>query len=743
MFCPSCGNKIDPTKKFCEHCGSPIDASAAEPEQAASYEQFPAPDADQNFSQQPANNMQIPFSAPQPPQPENNPVPGSFPANNAPQPVNKSYSGTMPITNGSRPDSFYDLSYPAKTKKSSAKTFLIIAIVALLVAVIGVTAFFLIRKKIDRDYIINNPTKSTLSSYEKFVEENESGSPFYSFFKNARKSGTVTVTASGNVNMNGQTKDVKASACYGYDVNNYNYYFKLDAADMLVGLSGSDETGGLLEADFNKENLYFNFDLFGSKGKFYIDNKNFREDINNSIFSPDKDNILGLPDKKSFDKFIDSYEKAIEELGKVKDSGIEDGQLKKSYDNMIKIIEEKGSVKVDDGNAELTKGSEKTTVSADVITYTYDKKGFKALVTGIRDELKNIINSSGAETKDSDSMDESFKQFLDSFENNSGDNFKLTVTVYLDKNTHSALKTTIDMTGVNKDSDNSLKADMQFFKAPDNLITVDATVKSNGTENKFNLKLKKTDDKTTIKYDLDANSSANSKDSSIHASLEYNRSSGDFTVSAGLSDQGAQFSYKGKLEISDTALKLKLPDIYKNDSLQLSLDIDYSNKAPAKPDVSDAKNLLKLSKDEFTNLFSGAENTISALTGRNTPIDYDSYDYGGDNSSLSNVSYISDASSIDTSLKSFYAGVISGTITSKENPKYPEPGSSIAVKKEAAKNLTIGDALEYNGLESLKDTLYRFGADSEGNVFTIYDTENYDKIVFYFDSSTKLGDIYK
>ena len=131
------------------------------------------------------------------------------------------------------------------------------------------------------------------------------------------------------------------------------------------------------------------------------------------------------------------------------------------------------------------------------------------------------------------------------------------------------------------------------------------------------------------------------------------------------------------------------------------------------------------------------------MTGRNTPIDYDSYDYGGDNSSLSNVSYISDASSIDTSLKSFYAGVISGTITSKENPKYPEPGSSIAVKKEAAKNLTIGDALEYNGLESLKDTLYRFGADSEGNVFTIYDTENHDKIVFYFDSSTKLGDIYK
>ena len=65
------------------------------------------------------------------------------------------------------------------------------------------------------------------------------------------------------------------------------------------------------------------------------------------------------------------------------------------------------------------------------------------------------------------------------------------------------------------------------------------------------------------------------------------------------------------------------------------------------------------------------------------------------------------------------------------------------MKKEAAKNLTIGDALEYNGLESLKDTLYRFGADSEGNVFTIYDTENYDKIVFYFDSSTKLGDIYK
>lgn len=763
MFCPSCGNKIDPTKKFCENCGSPVDTSAAEPEQ-----QFSAPDVNQGFPQQTENNMQTPvsdnnqqFSAAQPGQTGDFPAQNSFAqGSNPPQPSQQVYSGTMPITNGARTDSYYDLSYPTKAKKSSAKKFIIIGVVALLIAVIGVTAFFLIRKKLDRDFIVNNPTKSTFSSYEKFIEENESGNPFYNLFKNAKKSGTISVTASGKVTQDDQSKDIKASASYGYDVNNCNYYFKLDAADMLVGVTVSEDpsaAGGLFETDFNKDNAYFNFDLFGTKGKYYIDNKTFRDDINNSIFSPDKDNVLNVTDKESFDKFVDTYEKIVKELGKVKDSGVEDGQMKESYENMIKLLEEKGNVKVEDGSAELTNSSDKKSVSADVITYSYDKKNFKELVTGLKDELKKLIESSDIKTEGTDSMDESAKSFLENFESSAKDNFNLTIKVYLDKNTHSALKTTIDMTGVDDTEGDGLKADFQFIKAPDNLITLNISVTSKGTESKLDLKLRKTDDNTNLKYELDAVSTSNSTESKLHASLEYNRSSGDFTFSAGLSDQGMQITYKGKLEISDNSLKLKLPDIYKNEAVELSLDIDYSTAAPAKPDVSDAKNLLKLSKDEFTTVFGGAGNTLSALTGMATqqtdysPYDYDydtdDYDYDYDDGSQSSFSsgtsnYTSDASSIDNALKSFYAGIMAGAITSADDSKYPPVGSTASARKQAASDLTIGDALEYHGLNNLKNTLYRYGADSKGNVYTIYDSANSDKIVFYFDSSTKLGDIY-
>ena len=173
--------------------------------------------------------------------------------------------------------------------------------------------------------------------------------------------------------------------------------------------------------------------------------------------------------------------------------------------------------------------------------------------------------------------------------------------------------------------------------------------------------------------------------------------------------------------------------------------------------MSDAKNLLKLSKDEFTTVFGGAGNTLSALTGMATqqtdysPYDYDydtdDYDYDYDDGSQSSFSsgtsnYTSDASSIDNALKSFYAGIMAGAITSADDSKYPPVGSTASARKQAASDLTIGDALEYHGLNNLKNTLYRYGADSKGNVYTIYDSANSDKIVFYFDSSTKLGDIY-
>ena len=85
------------------------------------------------------------------------------------------------------------------------------------------------------------------------------------------------------------------------------------------------------------------------------------------------------------------------------------------------------------------------------------------------------------------------------------------------------------------------------------------------------------------------------------------------------------------------------------------------------------------------------------------------------------------AASLSNNCKNYYAEVVAGTV-SAENPgavtadTLPSAGDSISKKKSASLMLTVGGALQYSGLNYLKDTLNSFVADpSTGIIYAISD----------------------
>ncbi len=786
MFCPICGNKIDPEQKFCESCGSPLNQPAAEestapvqndfsqaPAHSPSYGDMPPQQMPENpaFNTQPQNGFMnnqpadmpstqgfTPPAADVHPQPvQNYQMPD--------QPRSVSYSGTMPITN-SAPVGGYTSNYPTPAKKSgSMKKFIIIAVIIILLVAIGIAAFFFIRRKIERDFIVSNPTKSTLSSYQKYFDANEADDPFYTMLKSLADSGTVKATVSGEYGSDSSSVPINAVLNFGYDRKQANFYLKADASETykkLAAMNNSNDAsnGNLIyEYNLNPDFMYVNYDIAGKSGKYYIDNKTFRDDITSSVFSPDKNNLFGFADKEAFNNFVDSYEKMMKELEASTKENNDDSDVQKTLENIVKSLEKNGNVTVEDGTAVLTHSTDNKSVSADVITYTFDKKGLKAVVNDLRENLNEyfgkIIENKDQREQMTKSLNDSFDSLTKSFDE-LNDSAKLVIKIYLDRNDHSVLQNTIELSGATDNAEDKLFVDLQFINSPDRVIALDATVNSNGSTNSVNATLKKTDDGTKITYRLDAKSSADN--SSIFASVEYNRSSKEFKISAGTSDQSEPFSYTGKADFSGNKLTFNLPGIVKNDTINLSLDLEISNEAPAKADISNAKNFLKITADEVKQEFGSFGNALSSLgigSGQNTGNDYpyddddNGYDYNDDENSQfsfsSSSASIADATAIDSCAKSYYAGVIAGTITSSDDPantKLPSRNATTAQRRAAADSCTLHDAMKWNNLESLEEKLTEMAANKEGTIYSIYDSDHTSDVVFIIFPTTTFSELY-
>lgn len=806
MLCPGCGKEINPSQKFCEFCGVPTNSApkqgivSNDTQQQVAQISYDNMDTYNNNNQTVAENS---FSAPQ--NTYQNSIPQNTYQNSVPQnnqfaydpqmqnqyapPANngyqqQTYNGTMPITNGDV-SGLYQNNYSATAETAkkkpffTPKKFIIIAVIALLVAIIGIMAFFFIRRKIERDYIVNNPTKSTLNSYQKYMEENNSDDPLFKILKNADNTGNLKVTADVKVPVDGQEQTMSGNVNLAYDRKQGKYYLRLDAGDLLkmasAGSSQAQESSkGIVEISQSPQNLYFNYDLFGTTGKYIVDNTNFRQAINDSIFSPDKDNVLNIEDKEQFDKFIDVYEKAVTELSNPRVDNDDPTDLEKTYENLIKIAEKNGNVTVEDGTAVVNNGKEDKSIDADIITYSYDYNSFKQMITEFKDEIKAYIGKSIEDADEADnsknSIEESFNSFIESYSNGAGENFTLVVKVYLDRNNHSMVKTTLEMNNYTKDGGKSF-ANFDFLKAPDNMIRFNITAEQNGNKNTADAVLAKTDDGTTVKYTFTMNSNSVSNQVTADASFEYNRSTKQFTLSANSSDAEEPFTYTGSAEITDKKIALTLNDVVKTDEVSISLKIDFSSDPPPAVDTSDAKDFLKISKEEFENLFSGVGSAAAPFSnpgGLEIDDDYDPYetswdDYSqssdddnsyGDYSQSSDDDYsyedsktksMQDAVIVDSALKTFYAGVTAGTINSKTNPEIsslPAPTATVSERKEAAKNATIEDALKYAGLEDMKNEIYMLNVDPDGNIYSFYDESYRDVVGSMIFSSMTLREIY-
>ena len=91
----------------------------------------------------------------------------------------------------------------------------------------------------------------------------------------------------------------------------------------------------------------------------------------------------------------------------------------------------------------------------------------------------------------------------------------------------------------------------------------------------------------------------------------------------------------------------------------------------------------------------------------------------------------SEAATIDYACKTYYTGLVTGTINTtnftpaKSGDVLPAVTTSPMARRALARNCTIGGALEYGGLyENLSTRITDFGFNNEGNIYASNDTKH-------------------
>ena len=108
----------------------------------------------------------------------------------------------------------------------------------------------------------------------------------------------------------------------------------------------------------------------------------------------------------------------------------------------------------------------------------------------------------------------------------------------------------------------------------------------------------------------------------------------------------------------------------------------------------------------------------------------------------------SDAATVDNACKTYYAGIVAGSITSADSAKVtadtlPAATAASSAKKSSAKLATIEGALQYNGTAaSLADKLSDFGYDKDGNIYSDTDAAHSGSTLTECKKDTTMKDLY-
>ncbi len=720
MFCPECGSKCEEGNIICSRCGFSFAKNNSIPSPMDPEKLIPG----QEFSGN---------------------IPGDDPLIKD-QPLSEHPADTMPLYLEHNAPGM-DMSVEKPKKRFPLKPVLIAAI-SLTVVAAGVFGFFMIKKAIEKKFISENPTKSVINGYQTYLESCEGDSDLFKLLKSSKDAGYVKVSVDGKSG----SENVSGDAAFSIDKTNNKYYMAVNSGN-LPGLSdGQKNKDTKAEVYTDLDKLYFNYDLSGTKGCYYIDAANFRKSITDSIFSPEKENVLGMTSDE-FNSTVDAFEKSYKEM---KDTLLKSDKKEEKIDNILKTIE---------NNANVSVGEEKTTVNGKnvntyTVTYTLDQKAIENLAADLKKEYLRYVDENKVTVPDPGGNKKSVGDSLDNIQEDiSSDKYKnisLVIKNYLDQGSKEIVKAEVTL-DAGELLPGSLKLDLEFSKNPHININATLTFSTQGFEIAFTSSFKKEVSGDNISYKMEAGLNMGVFSQKYSASVNYNKSTKAFSAEMKDPYGNAFFSLKGTADIGSEKAKFRFEDLITSDDTKLNLTLELSSK-PVHKSFKESKDFFGITKEEYDKLSKelsekGSElvpklpgQTDEAYSGTEYP-DADAVtDTVSDTDTDVSYATVSEAKSIENACKVYYSGVRAGTINSKNfssDINLPAPDASKSQREAAARKCYVYYALSYCNLSSLSDKVSTLRYDRNGKIYSQDDPDvklNMNKLNVFTSFATLYSD---
>ena len=489
-----------------------------------------------------------------------------------------------------------DSSVAVKSKGASgAKKGIIIGVIALLVALLGVAAFFFIRNRMERDYLVNNPTQYVFSSYQTFFNNSNSDeNDLFAILKDLENQGSVKFTAEQKGNGGNDGQQISSDVQFSYNIPENKYYFMMSGKNAPSQFSNPvGDTLFEIYTDINRIDM--NFDVNGKQGKYYIDSGKIREQAGNSIFSPNRDNVLNI-DQEQFNDFLTQFENIYHKLSSNNDSN---NEINEFYDNLLKKIEQDCKVTVEEGATTVNGNS----VSVDIVTYTFGYDSILAVLKDVKEEIVTYLTNNEDKIENSDeyikNVEEYFDNLISEFTGSSeAKSVMIVVKNYMRKDNKEIAKLEFGLNNTSSSSQSSnMQLTLEFSRDP--YMNINFTVSNGMFSVGASLHKEVSGDVTSYILSTSSNMGGSLQNQEI-ARLDYDDANNKLTLTAG----GQSYSCDAEVKDNTMTLIFDVPvdssyGVKSNNTISMKIEISSE---PKMNTINAEKNLFDITKEEFESL---------------------------------------------------------------------------------------------------------------------------------------------
>lgn len=630
------------------------------------------------------------------------------------------FANTQPL-NTQPLNEFADVSVSKAPAKKSHKKAIIITSTAVVAAVaVGVPTFFAVKNGSQKQYMNENPTKYLAHSFGQYLETKEKDDAMYSVLSGLRKTGSLKLTVNNDY--------INGSALFGFDIDQKQEY--IDMSGEYGGGYIYDPQKINVQAYVDNNSLNVNYDVADNKGSYFLDFPNLRKDYDASIFADSNSSV-----------YNSQIEQIVDGLEKYYDLSQKNDQMKKDFENtatqILKSLETNGHVEIKSETATV----EQKNYSADLVTYTFRSDDIKTWLTESKNYLIDYMkqyNDDFSKLYDSYSIDDiekSLDSSIDSLNYAYNADLELKLEFYIDSKTGCILKVQYTQT----EGDNTGNIVMEF--PPDSETVFDMNVTGSGEKygsDSYHCSLTKTNTANGYTYKFNNNNSSS-------LTFDYDKTSSKMKVTHDVGNDGSSSNdlTLSSLFSNSYALKnnftMEFDFECTNDKLMIGEDgwrLEVSSNSNITPFKAE-KNFLQITEDELNQLTGG---TI------------------GGNSIIENAQTSqrqTNAYALNSACKKLYAGVYAGSITQDsydyelgnlDKSKLPPANATASQRREIAQNLTIQDAINYDGLTSTfaDESPFDYGYNNVDGTIEYLDSDidiNQYTMLISFDDTT-LGELY-